>query len=170
MSEEMQNNTVPEGFLERIEEAGGSILAPACDGIAAARVPASNLIALMESLKNGPGLVFEVLIDVFGVDENRVNQRFDVIYHLRSIETGTLVRIKVFAEGDPPTVPSVVSLYPTANWHEREAFDMMGILFDNHPDLKRILLPLEYEHHPLRKDFPLEGVEPDKLYRRLYPE
>ena len=125
---------------------------------------------MMESLKQGPGLIFEMLTDLCSVDEYESRPRFDVVYHLRSIKTGAMVRIKVYAEGDPPTVPSLVEVYPTADWHEREVYDMMGIRFDGHPDLKRILMPLEYEGHPLRKDFPLEGIAPDRLYRRLYPE
>ena len=167
---DMENAGMPEGFRERLEEAGGTLLPSGPDGIAAGRAPASGLMALMQSLKDGPGRRFDMLIDVCSVDEYKQTPRFDVIYHLRALDTGEMVRIKTFAEGDPPTVPSVVSIYPTANWHEREAYDMMGIRFEGHPDLKRILMPLEYEWHPLRKDFPREGIEPEKLYRRLYPE
>lgn len=165
-----EQDSVPDGFEERIEKAEGSLLPSACDGIPAARIPAANLIDFMTSLKEGPGLRFEMLTDVCSVDEHEREPRFDVVYHVRSLESGDLVRIKVFTEGTPPSVPSVVSIYPTADWHEREAFDMMGIRFEGHPDLKRILMPLEYEGYPLRKDFPLEGVEPDRLFKRLYPE
>lgn len=160
----------PEGFLERLKQVDGIMLGPARDGIPTARVEAEHLLEFMQSLRDGPGLVFEMLTDLCGVDELPADPRFDVIYHLRSLKTGELVRIKVRAKGDPPAVPSVVEVYPTANWHEREAFDMMGIRFEGHPDLKRILMPLEYEHHPLRKDFPLEGIDPGRLYWRLYPD
>ncbi|MFH2003117.1 MAG: NADH-quinone oxidoreductase subunit C [Planctomycetota bacterium] len=165
-----QESRIPEGFAERVQSAEGELLPPAIDGIYAARIPASNLIDFMESLKEGPGLKFELLIDVCSVDEYENKPRFDVIYHLRSVVTGDMVRIKVFAQGNPPEVPSMVPLYPTANWHEREAYDMMGIRFAGHPDLKRILMPLEYEGHPLRKDFPREGIEPDRLYKQQYPD
>ena len=160
----------PDGFLERLEKAQGELLPSSTDGITSGRVRAENLLEMMESLRDGPGLRFEILIDVCSVDEFTTRPRFDVIYHLRSLETGALVRIKAFAEGDPPSIPSVTGIYPTANWHEREAYDMMGIHFEGHPDLKRILMPLEYEGYPLRKDFPREGIEPDRLYKRLYPD
>ncbi|MBU0755917.1 MAG: NADH-quinone oxidoreductase subunit C [Planctomycetes bacterium] len=163
-------NKGPDRFEERIREVEGQLLDPGRDGMPTARVPANNLVECLEELKEGEGVRFEMLIDVFSVDENKKTPRFDVIYHLRSLKTGKMVRLKVFAEGDPPTVPSAVSVYPTANWHEREAYDMMGIHFEGHPELKRILMPLEYEGHPLRKDYPLEGIEPDRLYRRMYPE
>ena len=114
----------------------------------------------MASMKEGPGLVFEMLTDVCSVDEYESKPRFDVIYHLRSLETGDMARIKVHAEGDPPMVPSMVSLYPTADWHEREAFDMMGIRFEGHPNLTRILMYEEFEGHPLRKDYPIRQRQP----------
>ena len=165
-----EDGMAPEGFLARVEQADGERLPRGNDGIPAARVEVSALIGLMEALRDGPGLPFDMLIDVCSVDEYEASPRFDVIYHLRSLATGNMVRIKCFAEGDPPTVPSVTGVYPTADWHEREAYDMMGILFEGHPDLKRILMPIEYEGYPLRKDFPLEGIEPDRLYKRLYPD
>jgi len=93
-----------------------------------------------------------------------------VIYHLSCLETGELVRIRVFAQGEKHEVPSVTSVYGTANWHEREAYDMMGITFAGHPDLKRILMPLEYEYYPLRKNFPLEGIEPERLFKDRFPD
>jgi len=160
----------PEGWPERVNAVGGELLPPGKDGIHGARIAAGRLLDFMESLKEGQGLRFEMLADVCSVDELGGNPRFDVIYHLRAVETGTLARVKVFAEGEPPAVPSVTKIYPTADWHEREAYDMMGIRFEGHPELKRILMPLEYEWFPLRKDFPLEGIEPEKLYKRLYPD
>lgn len=157
-------------FSQRVEAHGGEMLPSTQDAVDVARIPAGKLTDFMESMKHGEGLRFDMLTDVCSVDEYEATPRFDVIYHLRNLESGTLVRVKVFAEGDPPTVPSVTGVYPTANWHEREAYDMMGIQFSGHPDLKRILMPLEYEGHPLRKDFPREGVEPERLYKRQYPD
>jgi len=157
-------------FSQRVEAHGGELLPSMQDGIPAARIPAAKLLEFMESLKSGEGLKFDMLTDVCSVDEYEAAPRFDVIYHLRALESGTVVRIKVHAEGEPPAVPSVIPVYATANWHEREAHDMMGIHFEGHPDLKRILMPLEYEGHPLRKDFPREGIEPERLYKRQYPD
>ncbi len=167
MTDETQ---LPEGFEERVAEAGGALLPTQPDGIPAARVDADSLIDLLEALKMGPGLRFDMLTDLFGIDEYPASPRFDVIYHLRSMATGGMVRIRSFAKGDDHAIPSVVALYSTADWHEREAYDMMGIQFTGHPDLKRILMPLEYGHHPLRKDFPLEGIEPDRLFKKRFPE
>jgi len=166
----MSEMKLAEGFEERVQAAGGEILPPSADSIPSVRVKASSLIELLVSFKNGPGARFEMLTDVCGVDEYPKEPRFDVIYHLRCLRTGELARVKVFAEGDNHEVPSAVPIYPTANWHEREAFDMMGIVFTGHPDLKRILMPLEFEYHPLRKDFPLDGIEPDRLYKQRFPE
>jgi NADH-quinone oxidoreductase subunit C len=163
-------NQFPIGFEERAANAGGTILPPAADDIPAVRVDAENLIALITSLRDGPGARFDMLIDVFSVDEHPASPRFDVIYHLRRLETGEIVRIKAFAEGKKHEIPSVTALYPTANWHEREAYDMMGITFTGHPDPRRILMSHEFEYFPLRKDFPLEGIEPDRLFNERFPE
>jgi len=84
--------------------------------------------------------------------------RFLVIYQLTSLENKERLRLKVKVDGDNPVCPSVTSVFKAANWSEREAFDMYGIEFEGHPDLRRIYMPEEYEHHPLRKDFPLMGV------------
>ena len=164
------SDRIPEGVSDRVEAASGKMIPCGDDMEAAARIPADELPGLLEALRDGPGRTYDMLTDVTAVDEERTEHRFDVIYHLRSTKTGGMIRIKVFAEGDPPEVPSAVDIYPTADWHEREVYDMLGIRFEGHPDLKRILMPLDYEGNPLRKDFPLEGVEPDRLYRRLYPE
>ncbi len=85
--------------------------------------------------------------------------RFEVVYHLFSLRHGHRLRVKVPLGGEDPVIDSVVSVWETADWHERECFDLFGIRFRNHPDLRRILLPEDFEGHPLRKDFPLEGVK-----------
>jgi len=166
MTEETQ---FPEGLKERVAAAGGEFLPAQPDGIPTARVEAGALLDLLGALKTGPGLRYEMLTDVFGIDEYPQTPRFDLVYHLRALSTGEMVRIRAFAQGDDHKIPSVVGLFGTADWHEREAYDMMGIDFTGHPDLKRILMPLEYEHHPLRKDFPLEGIEPEKLFKKRFP-
>ncbi len=84
--------------------------------------------------------------------------RFEVVYHLQSIATRVRLRIKARVFGDNPEIDSACSVYPAANWYERETFDFFGIRFLNHPDLKRIMLPEEFEGYPLRKDFPVTGT------------
>jgi NADH-quinone oxidoreductase subunit C len=96
--------------------------------------------------------------------------RFAAVYHLLSIAHNSRLRIRVFAPGEPPCLPSVVEIWPAANWFEREAFDLFGILFDGHPDLRRILTDYGFVGHPFRKDFPLEGhveVRYDPEQRRV---
>jgi NADH-quinone oxidoreductase subunit C len=114
---------------------------------------------------------FQQLIDLCGADYPERERRFDVVYHLLSMTKNLRVRVKVQADEDSP-VPSVTSVYPTADWYEREAFDMYGVFFDGHPDLRRILTDYGFHGHPLRKDFPMTGhVEvryDDELKRVVY--
>jgi NADH-quinone oxidoreductase subunit C len=100
--------------------------------------------------------LFEVLIDICGVDYPARSERFDVVYHLLSPRRNLRIRVKVTTDEDRP-VPSLVDVFPAANWFEREAYDMYGILFSGHPDLRRILTDYGFEGYPLRKDFPLTG-------------
>ena len=99
---------------------------------------------------------FEQLIDICGVDYPERAKRFDVVYHLLSPRRNQRIRIKCETDADTP-VPSVVDVFPAANWYEREAYDMYGILFSGHPDLRRILTDYGFQGFPLRKDFPLTG-------------
>ena len=99
---------------------------------------------------------FSVLIDLCGVDYPARPQRFDVVYHLLAMVKNQRIRVKTKIAEDQP-IHSIVSIYPAANWHEREAFDLYGILFSAHPDLRRLLTDYGFEGHPLRKDFPLTG-------------
>jgi NADH-quinone oxidoreductase subunit C len=108
---------------------------------------------------------FDVCVCLTATDESPAEPRFRVVAHARSSATNERVRLVTTAPGDDPRVPSVVSVWPGANWMEREVFDLFGVGFDGHPDLRRILLPEGYGHHPLLKDFPIEGIEPDRLYR-----
>jgi NADH-quinone oxidoreductase subunit C len=119
-------------------------------------VPADRIVEVLTLLRDDPGCEFKVLIDVCGVDYPNRPRRFDVVYHLLSLSKNRRVRVK--AETDEATaVPSAVSVYPAANWFEREAFDMYGILFAGHPDLRRLLTDYGFSGHPMRKDFPLSG-------------
>lgn len=106
-------------------------------------------------LRDADGLRFNFLIDVTGIDYYPDEPRFAVAYHLYSMLYNRKLRLKVRLPGDNPHVPTVTGVWPTANWQEREAYDMFGIIFDGHPDLRRILTAADWEGHPQRKDYPL---------------
>jgi NADH-quinone oxidoreductase subunit C len=101
---------------------------------------------------------FVRLSTVTAVDRYPAEPRFEVVYHLHSIERKERVRVKCRLKGDAPSIESVTSVWRSANWYEREVFDLFGIRFENHPDLRRIMMPDEFEGHPLRKDFPVTGT------------
>ncbi|HPC02340.1 MAG TPA: NADH-quinone oxidoreductase subunit C [Syntrophales bacterium] len=117
------------------------------------------LVPLGRVLRDEPGLAFRFLSDLCGVDLHPAVPRFRVVYHLFSPVTGNRLRLKVPLGEQDPVVDSVTGIWETADWHERECYDLFGIRFRGHPDLRRILLPDHFEGHPLRKDFPLEGVK-----------
>ena len=119
-------------------------------------VRADQVASVITFLRDDPRCKFTTLIDIAGVDYPERGKRFDVVYHLLSMQLNHRIRIKVETDEDAP-VPSIVGVYPCADWFEREAFDMYGILFSNHPDLRRILTDYNFEGFPLRKDFPLTG-------------
>ena len=114
------------------------------------------IVGALAKLRDHPDCRFETLLDITGVDWPGRESRFDVVYHLLSMRQNQRIRVKVATtESDP--VPSVIDVFPTANWLERETYDMYGILFSGHPDLRRILTDYGFEGYPLRKDFPLTG-------------
>ena len=115
-----------------------------------------NIISVLTRLRDDPALQFEQLIDLCGVDYPQRAERFDVVYHLLSPRMNLRVRVKISADETTP-VPSVIPVFPCANWYEREAYDMYGILFADHPDLRRLLTDYGFQGYPLRKDFPLSG-------------
>jgi NADH-quinone oxidoreductase subunit C len=119
-------------------------------------VPAPRLLDVATHLRDTPGAQFDFCSDLTATDWPPRERRFDVIYCLYSIALKHRVRLKVRA-GDGESVPSVTGVWPAANWLEREVFDMFGIRFDGHPDLRRILMPDDWQGHPQRKDYPLEG-------------
>jgi NADH-quinone oxidoreductase subunit C len=125
-------------------------------GELAITVPGAAIVRVLTYLRDEPALMFKELLDVCGVDYPERERRFDVVYHLLSMHHNARIRVKVETDENTP-VPSVVELFPTANWFEREAWDMYGILFSDHPDLRRLLTDYGFEGHPLRKDFPLTG-------------
>lgn len=116
----------------------------------------AEIVKVISFLRDDPICKFSSLIDICGVDYPSRERRFDVVYHMLSMAHNTRIRIKVTTDEDV-AVHSVTSLFPNADWYEREAFDMYGILFENHPDLRRILTDYGFEGYPLRKDFPLSG-------------
>jgi len=126
---------------------------------------------VLKFLRDDAACAFAVLLDVCGVDYPERLERFDVVYHLLSPTQNQRLRIKLTTDETTP-VPSVAEIFPAANWFEREAYDLYGILFSGHPDLRRILTDYGFEGHPLRKDFPLTGhVEvryDDALKRVVY--
>ena len=107
----------------------------------------------------GPPLSFALLSDLTCADFPEEPGRFRVAYHLYSLESGARLRLRVWAGAEDPQVDSVTSVWPTADWHEREVYDMFGVRFRGHPDLTRILMPLDWEGHPLRRDYPIGGEE-----------
>jgi NADH-quinone oxidoreductase subunit C len=115
-----------------------------------------QIYTVLKFLRDDPRCKFTTLIDICGADYPEREKRFDVVYHLLSMQLNQRIRIKVETDEETP-VPSVVGIYPCADWFEREAFDMYGILFANHPDLRRLLTDYGFQGFPLRKDFPLTG-------------
>jgi len=127
-------------------------------------IPREHLVAACEFLKSTPGLEFNFLADLCGFDRGPEEEpRFEVNYHLFSTNKHHRVRLKVLLNEDDVHVPTVTGVWRTANWHERETYDLFGVIFDGHPDLRRILLPDDWQGHALRKDFPLRGYEPYSL-------
>ena len=118
-----------------------------------------QLVALCRLLRDDPSLRFEVCASISGVDYGPdVPQRLHAVYHLLSMTWRRRIRLEVALDVDDAHVPSVVEIYPTADWHERETWDMFGIVFDGHPALTRILMPDDWDGHPQRKDYPLGGI------------
>lgn len=116
----------------------------------------AEIVKVISFLRDDPLCRYASLIDIAGADYPGRDRRFDVVYHMLSMSHNTRVRIKATTDADTP-MPSITSLFPNADWYEREAFDMYGISFDGHPDLRRILTDYGFEGFPLRKDFPLSG-------------
>lgn len=122
-------------------------------------VSRANLVALLQVLRDDPALRFEMLSSLSGVDYGvDIPRRLHVVYELMSMTYRRRVRLEVAVDVDDATVPSAVSVYPTADWHERETYDMFGVVFAGHPGLTRILMPDDWVGHPQRKDYPLGGI------------
>jgi NADH-quinone oxidoreductase subunit C len=119
-------------------------------------VKGETIVPFVTYLRDDPGLGFVNIVDVCGVDWPQREKRFDVVYHFLSPKQNLRIRVKVLTDEATP-VPSITPVFPGADWFEREAYDFYGILFTDHPDLRRILTDYGFDGHPLRKDFPLTG-------------
>lgn len=135
-------------------------------------VDISNLKATMLFLKDHESCLFKIFIDMFAVDYQHKENRFEVVYNLLSTKYNSRIKVKVFVNEFTP-VPSIVDIYQAANWSEREIWDMHGVYIEQHPDLRRILTDYGFEGYPLRKDFPLSGyneVRYDESQKRVIYE
>lgn len=156
--------------LERLSQALKEVLGEKFNSLVVDRgeitleVRADNYLEVAQKLRDHPALHFEQLIDLSGVDYSAfgsgcwLGKRFASVLHLTSLAHNWRLRLRIFAEdNDFPVIDSVWSLWPSANWYEREAFDLYGIIFNNHPDLRRILTDYGFVGYPFRKDFPISG-------------
>ncbi len=147
--------------------------APSADGIPTIYVARERLVDTCRALRDAPELRFALLADIVPVDYHPREPRFEVTYLVASLGVGTFgdtaqrLRIRVRVPGDDPRLPTVSEVWPVANWAEREAYDFFGITFDGHPDLRRILMPEDWDGFPLRKDYPVQIKAPVKTYEPL---
>jgi NADH-quinone oxidoreductase subunit C len=135
-------------------------------------VPRDGIVKLLTFLRDDSQCRFETLVDICACDYPTETERFEVVYHLLSMRLNQRIRLKLRTDEMTP-VPSATAVFPVANWYEREAFDMYGVLFSDHPDLRRILTDYGFEGYPLRKDFPLTGrveVRYDEAQKRVVYE
>ena len=175
------NMSAPVAVSERLAELGRRIVADSGGAAVSWHVafgelnivaPAQRIIELLTILRDSQAFQLHQLIDLCGADYPERQRRFDVVYHLLSYTLNVRVRVKVETDEDTP-VPSIVDVFPNADWYEREAFDMYGIFFEGHPDLRRILTDYGFHGHPLRKDFPMTGyveVRYDEALKRVVYE
>ena len=133
------------------------LAAQAFRGDATAIVPREKLLEVCRFLRDDGESRFDMLVDVTAVDYLGRRPRFEVVYHLYSVVLNHRIRIKVALEESDPSLPSLVPIWAGANWLERETWDLYGIVFEGHPDLRRIYLYEEFQGHPLRKDYPIGG-------------
>jgi NADH-quinone oxidoreductase subunit C len=141
----------PDGILEVVEHRGETTIL----------VRPEVLVGLCQVLRDAVGLRYDYLADITAVDWPEREPRYDVVYHLLSLQTRAVARLKVRVgdvDDEEPELPTVTGIWPAAGWYEREIFDLFGIRFSGHPNLTRILMPLDWVGHPLRKDYPLTGI------------
>lgn len=151
-------------FVEKIRAENTAWVADVKDAFSeiTITVPRESIADVCVFLKTAHG--FNMLADLCGADRGpEEDPRFEVNYHLFSTKHHNRLRLKVLLSEDKPNVGTVVTVWKTADWHERETYDLFGVIFDDHPDLRRILLPSDFDGHALRKDYPLRGYEPYSL-------
>ena len=155
-------------IVEKLKEKFGAEIIDVTEfmGQLSVSVKPAKVMDICRYLHDDPDLYMDYLADLCGVDYPDRKYRFEVVYNLFSIKHGHRVRIKALLQEKEPNVDSVVPVWAGANWHEREACDMYGIVFDGHPDLRRILMPDDWEGYPLRKDYPLKGPD-DAEYKGM---
>lgn len=136
----------PEKYIETYQSSGDTFV----------RVEADAIVEICSFLKNE--CHFTYLGDVFGADRFTSQQRFEVFYNMVSLKDQIRLFVKVLLEENNPVIQSVTSVWKSANWHEREVYDMFGIQFNDHPDMRRIFMPQDFDYYPLRKEFPLLGI------------
>jgi len=158
-------STSIEKLVERLEARFGENLKSCVTAVGEVtiEVPREQIIEVCTALRDDSSFGFDQLIDLCGVDYsayedgNWQGARFAVVYHLLSVKNNCRLRVRAFVDDEDPRIDTVVNVWNSADWYEREAFDLFGILFDGHPDLRRILTDYGFIGHPFRKDFPLEG-------------
>ena len=153
------------GFVEKLKQENDAWVADVKDalGEVTVTVPRDAIHDACFFLKTNHG--YDLLADLCGADRGPEEEpRFEVNYHLFSTSHFQRFRLKVLLSEDDPKVQSVSSVWKTAEWHERETYDLFGVVFENHPDLRRILLPSDFDGHALRKDYPLRGYEPYSMH------
>ena len=160
----MTDTTVLHEYIEKLKAENAAWVADFKDarGEVTIFVPRESIVDVCWVLKTKYD--FDLLADICGADRGpEEDPRFEVNYHLFSTKHYNRLRLKVLLSEDEPNVTTVITVWKTANWHERETYDMFGVIFDGHPDLRRILLPSDFDGHALRKDYPLRGYEPYSL-------
>jgi NADH-quinone oxidoreductase subunit C len=163
MADAPATTTAAAALLERVTALAPEATALPLDdarGQAVVLVPRAELVRTLERLRDDPTTAFEMLSDVTAVDYRGRTPRFEVVYQLNSLSLRHRLRVKVGLDEHDPVVPTAGAVWKSALWAEREVFDLFGIRFEGHPDLRRILMYPEFEGHPLRKDYPLDRRQP----------
>ena len=160
-------------LLQQHLPAGSFEPAPAADGMPTIYVPRERLVETMQALRETPEPGFAFLADIIGVDYYPREPRYEVVYLLAGLGTSGFgavarrLRVKVRLPGENPSVPTVSGVWKAADWSERELWDLLGIRVDGHRDLRRILMPEDWDGHPMRKDYPVQIKQPVKTYEPL---
>jgi NADH-quinone oxidoreductase subunit C len=147
--------------------AGTCEVSVATDGMPAITVAPEHVVEVCRVLRDHPAFRFVVCVDVTAADYLPREPRYDVLYHLLSPDMRLRLRVRVHAQGASPSVPSLSGIWTSTNWQEREVFDLFGIAFTGHPKLERLIMPDEWEGHPLRKDYPVQVKLPVRTYAPL---